>query len=152
MVEKDELLRTYYYHCLPYQSNPPTDEEKRRYARKHRFVTALRHLPRHEVRLGKLVFRGNTTDGQPIFQQKRVDIMLGVDMALLAGKRRMDRVALLTGDSDTIPAVEAVKTEGVLVTLWHGKFGTNASPSRDLVKIVDERCEISDDVVKRIAR
>ncbi|MGB4681268.1 MAG: hypothetical protein WBH65_01910 [Dethiobacteria bacterium] len=26
-----ELLRTYYYHCLPYKSNPPTEEESERY-------------------------------------------------------------------------------------------------------------------------
>ena len=32
--------------------------------------------------------------------------MMGVDMALLAVKHRVDRIALLTGDSDTIPAVE----------------------------------------------
>ncbi len=25
------LLRTYYYHCLPYQSNPPTQEESERF-------------------------------------------------------------------------------------------------------------------------
>ena len=84
MVGENELLRAYYYHCLPYQSNPPTGDERRRYAAKHRFVTALRHIPRFDVRLGKLAYRGTDRDGQPIFQQKRVDLMLGVDMALLA--------------------------------------------------------------------
>ena len=31
MADPDELLRAYYYHCLPYQSNPPTDEERARF-------------------------------------------------------------------------------------------------------------------------
>ena len=54
MVEPAELLRAYYYHCLPYQSNPPTREERQRYAARHRFITALSFLPRFEVRLGQL--------------------------------------------------------------------------------------------------
>lgn len=58
MVGGDELLRAYYYHCLPCQSSPPTAEERARYAARHRFFTALRHIPRFEVRLGKLAFRG----------------------------------------------------------------------------------------------
>src|SRR5947207_14805815 len=86
MAAPDELLRTYYYQCLPYQSNPPTEEERIRYSSAHRFITKLKTLPRLEVRLGKLAYRGNDADGKPIFIQKRVDCMFGVDMALLAGK------------------------------------------------------------------
>ena len=52
MAGPDDLLRAYYYNCMPYQGSPPTDEEKTRYASMHKFVTALRHLPRFEVRLG----------------------------------------------------------------------------------------------------
>ena len=41
MAKPDEILRTYYYHCLPYQSNPPTVEESQRFALKQKFFTAL---------------------------------------------------------------------------------------------------------------
>ncbi len=34
ITKPDEILRTYYYHCLPYQSNPPTEEERQRFANK----------------------------------------------------------------------------------------------------------------------
>ena len=44
---------------------------------------------RFEVRLGKLAYRGKDHEGNPIFQQKKVDCMVGVDMALLAGKGRI---------------------------------------------------------------
>jgi hypothetical protein len=71
---------------MPYQSNPPTPEEQKRYAGRHRFITRLSLLPRFEVRLGRLVYRGVDETGEPIFQQKRVDCMIGVDMAILAGK------------------------------------------------------------------
>ena len=130
MTAPDTLLRAYYYHCMPYQSNPPTTAEQRRYASK----------------------RGLTDAGQPIFQQKRVDMMLGVDMALLAVKQCVDRMTLLTGDSDTIPAVEAVKPEGVVVTLWHGPLKGRSSPSRDLYQIVNERVEIDQAIITKTTR
>ena len=63
-------------------------------------------MPRFEVRLGKLAYRGKTAQGDPIFQQKRVDCMIGVDMALLAGKGKITNAVIFTGDSDVIPALE----------------------------------------------
>lgn len=33
------LLRTYFYDCLPYQSNPPTSEEAQRLSRKRKEVS-----------------------------------------------------------------------------------------------------------------
>jgi len=152
MAAPDELLRVYYYHCLPYQSNPPTEEERQRYASKHRFITALSHLPRFEVRLGRLVMRGRNDDGSPIFVQKRIDCMVGVDMALLAAKAKITNVGFLSGDSDLIPAVEAVKREAVLVTLWHGSFSKDTTPSRELVEICDERRQITRELISRIVR
>lgn len=150
MAAPDELLRAYYYNCLPFQSNPPTETEKVRYAKAHRFVTALKSLPRFEVRLGKLAYRGQDQNGNPIFMQKRVDCMVGVDMALLAGKAKISNVAVFTGDSDLIPAIEAVKRESVLVTLWHGGFHEGTAPSRELVEMADERRELTKEIVNKI--
>ena len=148
----DSLFRAYYYHCMPYQSNPPTSDESSRYASKHRFVTALGNIPRFEIRLGRLAKAGFDKDNNPIFIQKRVDCMVGVDMALLAGKRTIDNVALFTGDSDLIPAVEAVKREGIIVTLWHGSNSQRCRPSDDLVRTCDERRELDAALVKKILR
>ena len=152
MALPDELLRAYYYHCLPYQSNPPTEEERKRYANKHRFITALGYLSRFEVRLGRLVFRGHDSDGEPIFVQKRVDCMLGVDMALLAGKGKITNLAVFSGDSDLYPVIQAVKSEGILVTLWHGSYGHNTAPSRELVEVCDERRELTPELVQKLIR
>ncbi|WP_241078997.1 hypothetical protein [Natranaerofaba carboxydovora] len=64
-------LRTYYYHCLPYQADPPTTEEKARFAKKQRFFNKISSLPRSEVRLGSLAYRGRSEDKTPIFEQKK---------------------------------------------------------------------------------
>ena len=77
--------------------------------------------------------------------------MLGVDMALLAGKNRIAKMALLSGDSDFAPAVEAVKHEGVLTTLWHGSHRGSARPSRELLQIADERRELTAQIIQSVS-
>ena len=115
-----EILRTYYYYCLPYQSNPPSEEEKRRFSAAQGFFSQLRRLPRFEVREGRLAFRGCNQNGKPIYEQKRIDTLLALDLALLSGKRQITHAVLLTGDSDFVPVIKVVQSEGVLVWLFHG--------------------------------
>ena len=152
MSGQEELLRAYYYHCLPYQSSQPTEQERQRYASMHQFITSLEYLPRFQVRLGRLVYRGDDANGRPIFIQKRIDTMSGVDMALLAGKGRITHLSLFSGDADLLPAVEAVKNEGVMVTLWHAGFNTSSAPARELYEKSDERKELTKQIVDSILR
>jgi hypothetical protein len=77
--ESVDLLWAFYYHCLPYQSDPPTADEAIRYSRKRSFFSALHKIPRFSVREGRLSFKGIDNKGDPIFQQKRVDLQLGLD-------------------------------------------------------------------------
>lgn len=149
------LLRTYFYHCLPYQHSPPTTDEKARFSAAERFHSALSKLPRFQVRLGKLEHRGLKADGSPIFLQKRVDILLGVDMVELAATKQISTAILIAGDSDFLPAIEAVKRHGVLTVLWHGTRGGAGRQStchNDLWDICDERVEIDANVANQVIR
>jgi uncharacterized LabA/DUF88 family protein len=54
--------------------------------------------------------------------QKGVDIKLGIDIASLAYKRLVDKIVLITGDSDFVPAAKLARREGldvVLDPLWN---------------------------------
>lgn len=144
-----EILRTYFYHCLPYQSDPPTQQESERFGRMQSFVSQLKRLPRFEVRLGKLAFRGTREDGRPIFVQKRVDIMLGVDLVQLSTKRLISTAVLVAGDSDFLPAVQVAREEGVLVHLYH--FTTH-QPHRELWDACDERTAIAQQLIDAVRR
>ena len=126
--------------------------ERQRYARARRFMSALSFLPRFEVRLERLVRRGADAHGRAIFVQKRIDTMIGVDMALLAGKGRVDHIALVSGDSDYLPAIEAVKREDVLTVLWHGRLGSTVGPSRELFEVCDERRELTPDLLEMASK
>ena len=150
-----EILRSYYYHCPPHQSNPPTEDELARVRSSEHFFAALRRLPRFEVRLGKLAYRGQDHDGRPIFIQKQVDIMLCVDLVRLAATSQVTQAILLAGDSDFLPAVEVAKNHGVLMSLWHGPQrpgGGHGSVHHELWSGCDERHELTMESVDRLRR
>jgi len=144
-----DVLRTYYYHCLPYQSSRPTKEEAERFGRAQQFFAALSRLPRYEVRLGQLAFRGLDANGEPILHQKRVDILLGVDLVLLSAKQQITDAILVAGDSDFLPAVTVAKDEGVVIHLAHG---TQHRPHTELWNAADERWALSQDLIDSVLR
>ncbi len=41
MANGSRIIRTYYYNCPPYQSRPPTEDERQRAANARRFYHAL---------------------------------------------------------------------------------------------------------------
>ena len=141
------ILRTYYYDCLPYQSPKPTKKESKFLSKKQKYFLYLESLPRFCVRQGKLVYRGSDDKGKGIFIQKRVDLLLGLDLGSLVSTHKVDEVAIITGDSDFIPVVEFAKREGVIVWLIHGPLCTY---HRDLWQSTDERKEITQNVINNI--
>ena len=136
-----DLLRAYYYHCLPYQSAQPTPTESQRFANMQKFFAAIDRTPRFMVRQGKLAYRGSRQDGSPIFEQKQVDILLATDIVLLSAKRQVSEIVIVTGDSDFLPAVKIARDEGVVVRLAHG-LGANR-PHNELWDMADERLELT---------
>ena len=140
-----ELLRTYYYDALPFQSNPPTPEDENKMEASRRFINALQMLPKYQIRLGRLEHRG-TVGGRPRFEQKQVDILLGVDLVHLAAKGHITHAILVAGDSDFIPAISMAKAEGVVVSLYHGNVY-----HMDLMREVDEHYQIDERLISQIS-
>ena len=147
--EPVDIFRSYYYTCPPYQQDPPTEEDRSRTTGYRRFVRALTHLPRFEVREGHLQQDGVRQDGRPVFIQKRVDLLLGLDAALLAGRHLVTHIALIAGDGDFVPAADVVKREGASVWLFHGP---RATYSYDLWLAADERHEMDEAFMLDVAR
>lgn len=117
-VQSIELLRTYYYDCMPYQArNHVIGEENTPYANMERFLNSLEMMPRYKVRLGTLKPPSGEPDSRPV--QKGVDLLMGIDISLLSAKRHITHAAVVTSDSDFVPALEAAKAEGVVVWLFH---------------------------------
>jgi len=143
-------VRTFVYDCLPYQADPPTEEQKELYAGKTKIFSALKKLPSFEIRFGKQRPRGGD------YIQKGVDVLLTVDMVRLSSKGQVQKIFLVSGDGDYVPAVQAAKDEGVSVKLFHsGAFqrmpNGKMQPkySNDLWTACDERQVIDENLVKQ---
>ncbi|GAA8674081.1 NYN domain-containing protein [Helicobacter pylori] len=50
-------------------------------------------------------------------KQKGVDIKIGLDIATLALKRLVQKIVLISGDSDFVPASKLARVEGIIFTL-----------------------------------
>ena len=115
-------------------SNSPSSENNRAL---HRGVV---RVPFVSLRMGELSHNGwrlpssalkpnqpsATISGaqlRPVIQQKGVDMRIGLDIAALTLKRHVQVIALVTGDSDFVPAMKFARREGAqlyLYTLGHG--------------------------------
>lgn len=142
-----ELIRAYYYHCLPYQDKSPTSDQNSRFSRAQGFFRKLQRSPRFEVRQGRLAYRGTDREGKPIFEQKRTDLLMGIDLVLLASKRAIDEAFIVAGDSDFIPAVQAAKSEGIVIYLVCGE-----NCHDELLDEVDERIKLDSAIVSQALR
>lgn len=144
----EELFRIYCYHCTPYgevQTHPLT-KQRIDFAATPTYAgmsTLLRELSLKDnvaFRAGELSFDGwiikkrsaeevtktgralQGNDFAPDLKQKRVDMKIGLDVAWLASKHIVDRIVLVTADSDFVPAMKFGRREGVqviLVTMAH---------------------------------
>lgn len=98
-------------------------------------ISELECLDRIAFRAGEIIFNGwkirrhsadelaksarpiGESDFEPDMEQKRVDIKIGLDVAWLASKRIIDRIVLVTADSDFVPAMKFARREGVQVII-----------------------------------
>ncbi len=113
-----------------FQKLRPDDDIKRIYyftarvsgsSRKNQaaYLAALATLPLVEVRLGRFKFknvecrvRACTFAGRKLFktpEEKQTDVAIGIQMVVDAFDDNCDRFVLVTGDSDLLPAIRAIK-------------------------------------------
>jgi uncharacterized LabA/DUF88 family protein len=68
------------------------------------------------------------------FEQKGVDMRIGIDVATLAINRYVDRIIVVTNDTDLIPALKVARRHGVQVVIAQiGSF----NPHHDLIEDAD---------------
>jgi uncharacterized LabA/DUF88 family protein len=146
-AQSDERLRTYYYDCAPYQSNPPTADEQDWKRRFDGFLHSLEvNVPRMQVRLGRLQ-RIQNPDRTWKFVQKKVDVLLTVDLVRLSCEKQIQRAVLIAGDSDFVPAIQVARDAGTIVQLYHGE---NPSPHYELIRASDDRFLIDNSFIDKV--
>ena len=102
LIGERNVMRTYYYNA------PLTDDyENDLREGQQRFFESLRRIPYVTVRLGRLHRRN---DGSLV--EKGIDVAIAVECLSLAYENTYDTALLVSGDSDYVELVEALKRKG----------------------------------------
>ena len=133
VIHPDEhLLRAMYYDCEPYTGTVqlPVSGNSREFSSSGRWLDELARRDLFAVRKGVLKFRGfkpksipvsgaalKDDDFKPDFEQKGVDMRIGLDMATLAAGPIVDRIILISNDTDCVPAMKHVRKAGLQVVM-----------------------------------
>lgn len=152
--KKDEqLFRVLYYDCNPYKGTVylPVSGNPYEYEAKD-WLGSLATKNFIAVRQGVLKFRGfklvksrakdtelSDEDFAPIFVQKGVDMRLGIDIANFTISKAVDRIVLISGDTDCVPAMKYGRISGLQVVI----VGLPKNvPSPELRRHADEYREV----------
>ncbi len=115
------FTKAFYYDCLPPQKTDETDEEYEKRTR-----PMVEHFNRLRMLRGYHVYEGITRRRRKTLQQKKVDVMISVDMLTYSFRKTMHQATLLTSDLDYKPLLDALVAEGMFVNLWYPRGYTNS--------------------------
>jgi uncharacterized LabA/DUF88 family protein len=137
----EEIFRVLYYDCAPYSGTVtlPVSGNPHVLSGSDRWLSELACKDLFAVRRGVLKFRGfkpkrtpvnssgppTDADFTPDFEQKGVDMRIGLDIASYSSNRCIDRIVLVTNDTDCVPAMKYGRKAGlqtVIVELPNGKI------------------------------
>jgi uncharacterized LabA/DUF88 family protein len=132
-IATEEIQRILYYDCDPYigKVKMPVSGLMRDFAASNQLTRELARKDLIAVRRGVLKFRGwvprtipiaggtplSDADFKPSFEQKGVDMRIGLDMANYAANRAVELIALCSNDTDCVPAMKYARRAGLQVAL-----------------------------------
>ncbi|HEY0626995.1 MAG TPA: NYN domain-containing protein [Allosphingosinicella sp.] len=144
-VQDEYLFRIFYYDAPQFRGKValPVSGNDTTFQSSDKWLDQLAKLERFAVRRGTIGFRGwrpktlpisgaplKDTDFEPIFEQKGVDMRIGLDIAMFSDKQSADRVLLVSGDTDMIPAMKHARKSGLevgLIQLPSPTYGLHAT-------------------------
>ena len=128
----ESIFRVLYYDCAMYSGTVklPVSGTSHTYTTNDAWLHELSHKDLFAVRRGVLKFRGfkpkktpvapatlTDADFEPIFEQKGVDMRIGLDIAAYSDNHAVDRIILVSGDTDCVPALKYGRRAGLQTVL-----------------------------------
>lgn len=126
----ESLQRILYYDCAQYRGKQrlPVSGGTKSFTASDDWLDEIASRELFAVRRGTLAFRGwvprnipiagkalSDADFKPNFEQKGVDMRIGLDIATIAAERRIERILLVSADTDLIPAMKHARKAGMQV-------------------------------------
>lgn len=132
-LQDEEILRVLYYDCAPYSGTVklPVTGSSHTFAGSDKWLEDLARRDLFAVRRGVLKFRGYKPKQTPVnqtaqltdadfvadFEQKGVDMRIGLDIATYSANRCVDRIVLVSNDTDCVPAMKHGRKTGLQIVL-----------------------------------
>ncbi len=129
----ESLFRILYYDCALYSGTVklPVSGQPHAFKSSDAWLHELSHKDLFAVRRGVLKFRGfkprrtpvpnqgplTDADFKPTFEQKGVDMRIGSDIAAYSANHAVDRILLVSNDTDCIPALKYGRRAGLQTVL-----------------------------------
>ena len=129
----ESLFRILYYDCALYSGTVklPVSGHAHTFQASDAWLHELSHKDLFAVRRGVLKFRGykpkrtpvtnqsalTDADFQPDFEQKGVDMRIGLDIAAYAASHAVQRIVLVSNDTDCVPALKYGRRAGLQTVL-----------------------------------
>jgi uncharacterized LabA/DUF88 family protein len=154
VTDKEMLFRALYYDCPEYSGKTrlPVSGQQKEFNGSDTLLKTLASRDFFAVRRGTLKFRGwkprtkpiqsatlTDADFKPDFEQKGVDMRIGLDIATLSASKAVQRIVLVTGDTDFIPAMKHARIAGLQIVLG---ILPDHRPAAELMGHVDIRRQI----------
>ena len=150
----EEHHMTYIFDAEPYVPREgATNAQIEQRRRKRKYLEAIQQYERVKVEQGYVAPkpgrcpRCGETFTVPV--QKQVDVKISVRLMSLAWMRATEKIVLLCGDSDVLPAVRAIEPTGIIVRLVYGQVG-RVKASRALIRECPEKIELTMEYLERM--
>lgn len=148
-------FRYYYYDAAQFRGRVklPVSGNQTAFSSSDQWLNDLAELERFAVRRGTVGFRGwqpkviplqpaaplTDADFKPIFEQKGVDMRIGLDIATFSEVGAVDRILLVSGDTDMIPAMKHARKAGLeigIIQIPARALHQNLKAHADFVRVV----------------
>lgn len=115
--KQEEIYRIFFYVAKPFGEtiNNIDYSNTKTYQNSMSFLKDLAVQDNVAIRKGYLAVRGFDKNNHPIFVQKQVDMLIGLDISHISHHKHADRVLILSADTDIIPAMKTARIAGLQV-------------------------------------
>jgi uncharacterized LabA/DUF88 family protein len=133
VIPKEFMLRVLYYDSPQFRGRVqlPVSGKQTTFSANDAWLDDLAAKSRFAVRRGTIGFRGwrpgmvpiksgsplTDADFRPIFEQKGVDMRIGLDIASMSELNSVDRIVLVSADTDMVPAMKHARKAGIEVVI-----------------------------------
>lgn len=154
VLQDEDLVRVLYYDCPLYTGKVklPVSNEEYQFSADNSWLRQIGSKDLFATRQGILKFRGfkpkmtplssgslTDSDFDPIFEQKGVDMRIGLDIASYSDQKAIDRIIVITADTDCIPAFKHARKAGIqiaLVKFPNSRFAKELPQHTDFIRSI----------------